>query len=127
MAAAYSPKSVQEVWDNHFKAFGGHNLDDILLDYCEQSVINVYDHVSGNLTVHKGLAGVRECFRGLFETLVDMSGTTAPVQEVDEVNRTVFLIWQVLGSGYHNCCDTFVLSPELKIVYQNVAVRKIDK
>ena len=29
----YSPKSVQESWDNHFQAFADQDLDQIMLDY----------------------------------------------------------------------------------------------
>ena len=106
----YSPPSVQESWDNHFAAFGGQDVDRILLDYTEDSEIIVYDQTSGGKTVFTGLAGVRDCFTGLFARLSDTSGLTVPVVEVNEPANgqpgSVFLVWRCPASGYAEATDT---------------------
>ena len=44
-------------------------MEKILLDYTEDSVITVYNHVSEDKSVYEGLSGVRSCFEGLFASL----------------------------------------------------------
>eukprot|EP00475_Leptophrys_vorax_P032884 TRINITY_DN51262_c0_g1_i1.p1 TRINITY_DN51262_c0_g1~~TRINITY_DN51262_c0_g1_i1.p1 ORF type:complete len:131 (-),score=35.57 TRINITY_DN51262_c0_g1_i1:77-469(-) len=120
--AEYKPTSVQAVWDHHFAAFGGHNVPEIIIDYTEESVVNMYNHTDGTLNTYKGITQIEACFTSLFQSLTDMSGTAAPVQSVDEKHKTLFLIWQVTGSGYTKCTDTFVLNNDYKIIAQNVVV-----
>lgn len=57
---------VQEAWDNHFSAFGAQDIDRILLDYSEQSVMCVFDHTTGQKSTFEGLKSVRACFEALF-------------------------------------------------------------
>jgi len=117
---------VQSAWDNHFAAFGGQDVDRILQDYTEKSVITVYDQTSGAQTVFTGLAGVRECFTGLFARLSDTSDLAAPVQEVHEAANgqpgSVLLIWKCPASGYAEATDTFIFDSDGKIIRQNVVV-----
>ena len=110
----YSP--VQKSWDNHFAAFGGQDVDRILLDYTEDSEIIVYDQTSGGKTVFTGLAGVRDCFTGLFARLSDTSDLTVPVVEVNEAANgqpgSVFLVWRCPASGYAEATDTFIFDSQ---------------
>ena len=46
----YSPGSVQAAWDNHFSAFGEQDLDKIMLDYTEDSLLRLYDFTTSNKT-----------------------------------------------------------------------------
>jgi len=120
----YEP--VQAAWDNHFAAFGGQDVEKILKDYTEQSVITVYDQTTGTNTVYKGLAGVRTCFEGLFKSLFDCSNLDAPVQVVREAAAgepgSVFLVWKCPASGFAQCTDTFIFDCNSKILWQNVVV-----
>ena len=52
-------------------AFGGQDVSCVLLDDTEDSVIIVYDRTSVGQVVFAGLAGVRDCFTGLFVCSVD--------------------------------------------------------
>jgi hypothetical protein len=121
---------VQASWDNHFAAFGGQDVDRILLDYTEQSVITVYDQTTGTNTVYEGLAGVRTCFEGLFASLFDTSDLAAPVITVKEASAhepgSVFLIWRAPASGYSEATDTFIFDSSSKILWQNVVVSYSD-
>ncbi len=48
---------VQPAWDNHFAAFGGQDVSKVLLDYCEESKIIVYNGPDDTETVYNGMAG----------------------------------------------------------------------
>lgn len=115
---------TQTAWDNHFSAFGSQDVEKILIDYSEDSVIHTFDQTTGTKTVYTGLAGVRECFVGLFKSLPDTSDLAAPVQVVKEATAdapgSVFLIWSCSRSGYSQATDTFIFDSASKILRQNV-------
>jgi len=121
---------VQASWDNHFAAFGGQDLERVLLDYTEDSVIHVYNQLTGSNSVYRGIAGVRECFRGLFATLYDTSDIAVPVITVREATAeepgSVFLVWNAPASGYMEATDTFIFDSSAKILWQNVVVSYLD-
>jgi len=121
---------VQASWDNHFAAFGGQDVERILRDYSEDSVITVYNQLTGSNTVFSGLAGVRECFVGLFASLYDTSNLAAPVITVKEASAhepgSVFLVWNAAASGYTEATDTFIFDSSAKILFQNVVVSYVD-
>jgi len=124
--ATMSEGPVHDAWDNHFSAFGAHDVDKILEDYTEKSIITVYNQVDGSQTVFTGLDGVKKCFAGLFKSLFDMSDIKAPIQVVKEASDSepgsVFLIWSAAKSGYLEATDTFVFDADGKITTQNVVV-----
>jgi ketosteroid isomerase-like protein len=117
---------VHDGWANHFAAFGGQDVDRILLDYVEDSEITVYNHADGSKTIFKGLAGVRTCFTGLFASLHDTSDLAAPIihveESVDDEAGSVFLIWSAAASGYVRATDTFIFNEDGKILRQHVVV-----
>jgi len=121
-----APVTVKAAWDNHFSAFGSKDVDKILKDYSETSVITVHDQTTGANTVYRGLAGVRNCFDGLFTSLSDMSDVAAPVQVVREPAEhepgSVFLVWKCPASGYTQATDTFIFDGSGKILWQNLVV-----
>ena len=77
---------TQAAWDNHFSAFGAQDLDEIMLDYTDASILNSYEYCSGVLTTAVGLSEIRSFFDGLFTTLSDTSDLAAPVIKVTGVN-----------------------------------------
>jgi hypothetical protein len=121
---------VQASWDNHFAAFGGQDVERILRDYSEDSVITVYNQLTGSNTVFSGLDGVRECFVGLFASLYDLGDLAAPVVTVKEASAhepgSVFLVWNAAASGYSEATDTFIFDSSAKILWQNVVVSYVD-
>eukprot|EP00904_Undaria_pinnatifida_P007659 jgi/Undpi1/4022/HiC_scaffold_16.g07389.m1 len=123
MSAAYAPQNVQAAWDNHLAAFGGKDVDKILLDYDEKSVVTIFDQTKDEKQVFTGVEGARTLFTGLFESLSDMSDLSAPVADVCEESKMVFLIWRCPASGYLDATDTFVFGDDKKIYRQNVAFR----
>jgi ketosteroid isomerase-like protein len=126
-------RPLHDAWDNHFRAFGNQNVDDILLDYAKDAKINVYNLASGTLQTFIGHSGVRECFQELFHNMHDLSDLRAPIQIVAEVKTQqerpylerpgkVLLVWSNPASGYMNATDTFISNKEGKFVQQNVVV-----
>merc|ERR1712146_723123 len=83
---------------NHFNAFGAQDLDKIMLDYNEESVLKAYEQGAGELTTATGVAEIRKFFEGLFGLLTDLSTLDAPVVEVTENPKQVYLIWKCPGS-----------------------------
>lgn len=125
MSESYSPTTVQQAWDNHFAAFGAQDVDKILLDYDETSVIRKYDSSTGKTDEFKGLEAVRGMFTALFKDLPDISTLAAPEITVEEGQRQVFLVWKAPGVGFEHATDTFLFGPDMKIKRQNImAVRK---
>merc|ERR1712224_739854 len=122
---------VQASWDNHFAAFGDQDVDKILKDYTEKSVIKVYDQITGELAEFKGLKGVKELFTGLFKDLHDTSGLAAPAIRVDPdsegIAGSVFLVWRCPTSGFTHVTDTFLFDENGKIAKQNIACIKAAK
>lgn len=118
----YAPAKVQEAWDNHFAAFGAQDVEKILLDYDENSVARVHNNVTGETAQFKGLDGIRKMFVGLFADLKDLSTLSAPVVDVEEDAKQVFLVWKCPGCGYDTATDTFLFGSNLKILRQNIVV-----
>lgn len=73
----------------------------------------------------KSLAqGARTLFTGLFEALSDQSDLAAPMIDVDEVSKLIFLIWRCPASGFLDATDTFLVDGETNKIYrQNVAYK----
>lgn len=123
-APYYFARSVQAAWDNHFEAFGKQDLDKIMLDYDDTSIAKVYNNKDGSKSEFVGKVQIRNMFTDLFADLSNLDTLKAPVVDVDEAGKTVFLVWECPGCGYHTATDTFVFGPDNKIKRQNIVVTK---
>eukprot|EP00999_Lentomonas_sp_LEN2_P000984 NODE_1991_length_679_cov_76.177536_g1941_i0.p1 GENE.NODE_1991_length_679_cov_76.177536_g1941_i0~~NODE_1991_length_679_cov_76.177536_g1941_i0.p1 ORF type:complete len:178 (-),score=34.81 NODE_1991_length_679_cov_76.177536_g1941_i0:73-606(-) len=122
-AAPLSEKEqLQAAWDNHFSAFGEQDIEKILVDYTDASVISVVETSTGEKKDYNGLSGVREFFTGLFERLSDLSALKAPVIELTDLPKHVFLVWECPSSGITKATDTFIFDANNKIIRQNIVV-----
>jgi glutathione S-transferase len=118
---AYNPTSTQEAWDNHFTAFGAQNVDQILLDYTEESVLKAFDSTTKQLTTAKGIEEIKAFFANLFNVLSDLSALDAPVVEVTEAPfKQVYLNWSCISSGILQAHDSFYFDDNFKIIRQNI-------
>ena len=122
------PDAVQVGWDNHFAAFATLDLDRILLDYTETSVVNIYDFGSGVARSFTGLDEISRAFDALFFRLADntVNGLSAPVVTVDEERGAAFTVWQAPGVGIDHVTDTFDFVRGSKIAVQNMVVFPVD-
>lgn len=95
-----------------------------MLDYTEDSVLKAYEHGAGELTTATGTSEIRKFFEGLFGLLADLSTLDAPVVEVTESPKQVYLIWKCPGSHVAAAQDTFIYADDFKILRQNIAWTK---
>jgi len=125
--APYNPTTVGEAWLNHFEAFGAQDVDKIMLDYDEETVLQIHNDACGPgsdgfLAEFKGLAPIRQFFTDLFVTLTPTPGLNVPAFAGDAANPTVddatvgssldaanvFLVWQSVDQGIEKATDTFL-------------------
>lgn len=141
-AALYNPQSVAEAWQNHFEAFGSQDLDKIMLDYDEESVLQIYNDggkdgiLKGHLQEFVGVEAIREFFAQLFKALTssptlavpEFSGGDAnPVVEGGDVSTAnVFLIWSAVPQGIIKATDSFMWKEGFKIKKQNIVASQPD-
>lgn len=95
------------------------NISPHLLYVCPSAILNF-----SRFNAHTYKQGARTLFEGLFENLSDLSDLAAPMVDVSEESKTVFLVWRCPASGFLDATDTFVINDETKKIYrQNVAYR----
>merc|ERR1719330_1992183 len=112
-------------WENHFAAFGGQNVTQIMLDYTEASIIRVFDNNGDVYSKHQGLAAIETMFTDLFAAInaaaVDGdAGVGVRHLAVEPQNKEVFLVWK--SFSHPKATDTFLFDDEGKIVRQNIVV-----
>jgi len=136
----YAPNNVADAWTNHFDAFGGQDLDKIMLDYDAESVLQIYNDACspGVMTEFVG-NDIRGFFDELFTTLTPTPGLVLPVftQLVDNpivesctlpcdeglLKSKVFLVWSSVAQGIEKATDTFLWKDAggvVKVKKQNI-------
>lgn len=113
--AGYFPLSVQQAWDNYTAAWKAKDMDRVMLDYDESSVVRVYDIVKDQFKEYRGLGQIRELFTGHG----DLSSREAIVNHVDEEFKEVFMVWRCPARKIDISSDTFIFGPDFKIKRQN--------
>ena len=101
----FLPLPVQEAWDNHFEAFGSQNLDKIMLDYDEKSVLRCFCHSDGSDDTFTGVEEIRGFFDGLFKMLSDLRSA---VQTGSNIPRVYILLRLLVTSIKHVLIKYFV-------------------
>jgi len=118
-AASYKPKCAQDVFDNHFDAFGEQNIDKIMLDYTEDSILTGFDWSSGDAFEKRGVADIRAMFSGFWDAVGKWKVMEAPHKQcTDTPFKTGFLLWAAPQNGCPQCTDTFVYDDDFKIIRQ---------
>jgi len=135
--------AVQQVWDNHFGAFAGFNLSQIMLDYDESSTIATFNDAcfdgashGNSYAVHKGVVAIEEFFNNLFAQLNRNLANVASVGpntgnpvvmegEGGAFNANVFLTWTTanLEKPINYATDSFSFrksGEQWKIDYQTI-------
>ena len=113
---------VQTGWDNHFAAFGAQDVTQILQDYTESSILNMYDAGSGVNRSFVGLDEIGGAFQTLFTYLGSNSQNGLAVNHLDVAEAPesmVFLMWAAPNAGLLEVTDTFNFVGN-KIAVQNV-------
>ena len=125
-AQLYAPTCTAHVFQNHFEAFGEQDLAKIMLDYTEESTIDVWNWASQTLERKKGRQEISEMFAGFWQgmALGGWGTMEAPVKEThDSPLKTGFLVWSAPENGIPMATDTFVYGDDFKIAMQTFAGR----
>lgn len=109
------------VLDHHLEAFGSQDMEEIMADYEEDSVVVT------NLGVYRGLDEIRELFEGLFEEF-SQEGATIEVDDTIHEEDFAYLLWHgdTPVSVYEFCTDTFYV-PNETIEFQSFAGKIEEK
>ena len=124
--ARYRPRRAEHVFKNHFDAFGEQDIEKMMLDYTEESVLSSWNWETGELTQYKGRGEIEAMFIGFWDSMAKggWGKMEAPVtQTADEPQRVGFLVWSAPENGVPMATDTFVYDAEYKIITQTFAGR----
>ena len=106
---------TKKVLDHHLQTFQGNDLDGVMADYTEESILITPDRT------YKGLAEIRENFVQAYQAL-PTNGTTMTVTK-SVVNRDVaYIVWKAVTPTleFKYATDTFIVV-DGKIVTQTYA------
>lgn len=112
---------TKDVWQRHIEAWDASNLDAIMEDYSEESVMIL------NNSMLQGIKPIRNVFANLFELFNDGKNKIEP--EVIE-GEVIYIIWNFKpraenGKSYFGT-DTFVVQNSI-ITYQTIASELYQK
>ena len=113
--------TTQQILNHHLECFGGGNLDGIMEDYTDDSVMFT---PMGTL---KGKAPIRELFTGMFAEFAK-PGANFEMQVQDVHDDTAYIVWkaETADNIYEVGTDTFVVR-DGKIARQSFAGKIIPK
>jgi len=106
---------TESTLDHHLEAFADQDLDEIMVDYVDDSVVVT------NLGIFRGREEIEGLFADLFEEF-DQPGTTLDVDDTIVEGEFAYLLWhaETPDSVYEFCTDTFHI-PEDAIEFQTFA------
>jgi ketosteroid isomerase-like protein len=98
---------TESVFDHHLEAFANQNLDEIMVDYDDDSTVVT------NLGVFRGLDEIEGLFSNLFEEF-SQDGTTLEVDDTIVEDEFGYLLWhaETPDNVYEFCTDTFYVPAE---------------
>jgi hypothetical protein len=104
-----------DVLDHHLDAFANQELEEVLVDYGEGSVVVT------NLGVFRGLEEIEGLFTDLFDEF-SQEGATIDVDDTIVEDEFAYLLWhgETPDNVYEFCTDTFYI-PEETIDFQTFA------
>ena len=110
---AFAVSDTRAVWEHHIQAWEERNVDDIVSDYSDDSVLIL------NNRVHKGQKQIADVFRRLFEIF---DGGVNRINTPIVLERFVYITWHFTPTGRAEFygTDTFVIENG-KIVLQTIA------
>ena len=118
---ASSSEITEQVLDHHLKAFGDRDMDAILADYTEESVLLTPDGVL------KGYKQLQPAFEGLFTEFAKPGANFEMKQRIIEGN-VAYIVWsaETADNIYELATDTFVIR-DGKIAVQSFTPKVVPK
>lgn len=123
MNAPRDERTVQEAWDRHFIAFSEQDVEKIVLDYDDESLITIFDQTAGTKTVYEGAEGARALFTWFFTAFTNGDDLDTVLADVCEDSRTVFFVWKLPAVGFPDGTDTLLFGKNNKVRRQTAAFR----
>jgi hypothetical protein len=114
-AAKATKKSTESVLQHHVQALMARNLDELMKDYCQDSVMCTAESTA------RGLAGIRAMFGGLLKAFPPEVSANMKSIKLDINGEYAYAIWTMfpavkLGSDTFHVCDG-------KIMMQSVIIQ----
>ncbi|SFT37834.1 hypothetical protein SAMN04489724_0491 [Algoriphagus locisalis] len=108
----YDEQTTQQVLDHHFKAFVENNLEEVMADYTEESILITPDRT------YRGLAEIRENFVNAYAALPKDSTSVTLIKSL-ATKDVGYIIWEADAPNFEfkNSSDTFIIH-DGKIVRQ---------
>lgn len=106
---------TKNVLDHHLQTFQQNDLDGVMEDYTEESILITPDRT------YKGLAEIRENFVGAYQAL-PTNGTTMTVTKSVVVRDVAYIVWKAVTPTleFKYATDTFIIV-DGKIISQTYA------
>lgn len=97
--------SIQRVLDHHMKAFGSGDVEEVLKDYTEYSIL-----IEPNAT-HKGIDALRTFFAGLFSGIFEPGSYHFVMDRTTVEGDVIYIVWHTRGRNADITfgTDTFVV------------------
>ena len=114
-AAAISEDRTQEVLDHHWEAFSQNDMEAVMADYTEESVLITPDRT------YKGLDEIRTNFENAFKAF-PKDGTTFQLDKSVVEGDVAYILWQAKTPAFNlsYATDTFIIR-DSKIISQTYA------
>jgi len=114
---------------HHNEAFAALDVDKILLDFTEDSILRIFNQADGSFKSFKGLAELRVGFTGLLKKFTNMSDVTVPVSIIEESSHQApgggFTAGSNKASGFRFFSDVFVADANGKLFRQNAFIHHV--
>lgn len=106
---------TSDVLDHHLEALANQNLEEVMIDFDDDSVVVT------NMGVFRDREEIKELFTDLFEEF-SQDGTTLEVDDTIVEGKFAYLLWhaETPDNVYEFCTDTFYV-PEETIDFQTFA------
>lgn len=106
---------TNDVLDHHLDAFASQDLEEIMVDYDDNSVVVT------NMGTFRGLEEIEGLFTELFDEF-SQEGTTLEIDDTTVEGEFAYLLWhaETPDNVYEFCTDTFYV-PETVIEFQTFA------
>ncbi|WP_057935712.1 nuclear transport factor 2 family protein [Algoriphagus resistens] len=100
----YDEQTTQQVVDHHLEAFIGNDLEEVMADYTEESILITPDRT------YRGLAEIRENFVNAYAALPKDSTTVTVLKNV-AVKDVGYIIWEADAPkfDFKGCSDSFIV------------------
>ena len=100
----YDEQTTQKVLDHHFKAFVENDLEEVMADYTEESILITPDRT------YRGLEEIRENFVNAYAALPRDSTTVNLLKDL-AIKDVGYIIWEADAPNFDfkNSSDTFII------------------